>query len=204
MFSFFLSFIIFYSTNSSIIFCILFAYLPPLLIWLFWKFIDSPTIIPPSYDHNCDPSYTVFPSLAPSDSWKCSACSEKYKDPLLPERAIPQEEREKSSSDGSSNGNGATGPLDGINYRGVWNKPLASTCRFCTGPRYVLDHRRLSYLSVRIYVSMYLYLSYHPSLLTYTLSLFSLFYSLLINVTLIDLIHQVNPSSVRSAQLHSV
>jgi len=75
---------------------------------------DKTTVIPPTYDHTDDPSYIGFPSLAPSDSWKCIVCTDKYKDP-----------------EGSKY---YEGPEDS-NFRAVWNKPLASTCRFCKSTR---------------------------------------------------------------------
>jgi len=64
---------------------------------------DKPVVIPPDYDSQSDPSFLNFTSQAPSNSWTCVNCTTKFADKYSKEDP----------------------------YRAVWNKPLASSCRFC-------------------------------------------------------------------------
>jgi len=64
---------------------------------------DKAVVIAPDYDSQLDPSFLNFTSQAPSNSWKCETCTPKFVDKYCDEDP----------------------------YRAVWNKPLASSCRFC-------------------------------------------------------------------------
>eukprot|EP01118_Nematostelium_gracile_P000780 TRINITY_DN10788_c0_g1_i1.p1 TRINITY_DN10788_c0_g1~~TRINITY_DN10788_c0_g1_i1.p1 ORF type:complete len:398 (-),score=85.84 TRINITY_DN10788_c0_g1_i1:13-1206(-) len=72
---------------------------------------ENPMKIPEDYDQLKDPSFFTFAAHAPENSWKCQFCTQKFWDHFC----------------------------ENDNFRAVWNKPLASSCRFCFKSRPVSD-----------------------------------------------------------------